>query len=151
MAPAAVEVSSGLKLPRFLRPVARLVSVPRSETVLGLLLLSYFLVLSGVVYDVIVEPPGIGSTQDPITGAVKPVAFLPYRINGQYIIEGLSAGFLFTLGGLGYVLLDWANDKTQPRRNRILLLISGAVSIWGAYSVCIVFLRIKIPGYLHKG
>ncbi|KAK8598023.1 hypothetical protein V6N13_095415 [Hibiscus sabdariffa] len=59
------------------------------------------MVVSGFIYDVIVEPPGIGSTQDPATGAVRPVVFLSGRVNGQYIIEGLSSGFMFVLGGIG--------------------------------------------------
>lgn len=32
-------------------------------------------------------------------GRIKPQAFLPYRINGQYIMEGLCGGFFYTLGG----------------------------------------------------
>ncbi|KAK8301263.1 hypothetical protein V6Z12_D04G010600 [Gossypium hirsutum] len=57
------------------------VSLPSAMTVFSLVLLTYFMVVSGFVYDVIVEPPGIGSTQDPATGAVRPVVFLPGRVN----------------------------------------------------------------------
>lgn len=32
-------------------------------------------------------------------GAVKPMTFMPYRMNGQFILEGLSGGFFYTLGG----------------------------------------------------
>jgi hypothetical protein len=52
---------------------------------------------AGIIYDIIVEPPSIGSTIE--NGHSKPVAFLPYRVNGQYIMEGLASSFLFTIGG----------------------------------------------------
>lgn len=32
-------------------------------------------------------------------GNPKPVAILQYRINGQFIMEGLAASFMFTIGG----------------------------------------------------
>lgn len=64
-------------------------TLPSPMTVYALILLTYFMVVSGIVYDVIVEPPGIGSTQDPVTGSVRPVVFMPGRVNGQYIIEGI--------------------------------------------------------------
>eukprot|EP00741_Cyanophora_paradoxa_P007513 tig00001154_g7267.t1 len=131
-----------LKLPRLQKPSGMLVFF--------VLFVSYFLVLSGIVYDIIMEPPSIGSTQDPVTGTVKPVAFLQYRVNGQYIIEGLSAGFLYSVGGLGFIFLDWSNNKLTSQRNRYLLLLSGILCIAVAYNLCLLFLRIKIPGYLHE-
>eukprot|EP00275_Glaucocystis_incrassata_P001369 EC122714.1.p1 GENE.EC122714.1~~EC122714.1.p1 ORF type:complete len:154 (+),score=27.44 EC122714.1:83-544(+) len=131
-----------LRIPRLSRPKAMLVFF--------VVFMSYFLVLSGVIYDIIMEPPSIGSSQDPNTGVIKPVAFLPYRINAQYIIEGLSAGFLFAVGGLGFILLDWSNDKVTSTRNKYLLLLSGLICIVVAYNVCLLFLREKIPGYLAE-
>ena len=47
-----------------------------------MVLLSYFLVTGGIIYDVIVEPPSMGSTTDE-RGHSRPVAFMQYRINGQ--------------------------------------------------------------------
>ena len=41
---------------------------PSAMTMFAFVFLSYFLVLSGLIYDVIVEPPSIGSEQDPATG-----------------------------------------------------------------------------------
>jgi len=124
------------------------ISPPGPMTVFSLVFLSYFLVSSGIIYDVIIEPPSIGSTQDEATGAVKPVAFLQHRINGQYIIEGLSAGLLFSIGGLGFVILDRSNEKHTSNTNRYLLILSGILCILVAYNLAILFLRIKIPGYL---
>lgn len=130
-----------LKIPSF--------TLPSPMTVYALILLTYFLVVSGFVYDVIVEPPGIGSTQDPITGTIRPVVFMSGRVNGQYIIEGLSSGFMFVLGGIGIVMLDLALDKNRAKSVKDSYAVAGVTSIVIAYVMSMLFIRIKIPGYLH--
>ncbi|KAJ0089847.1 hypothetical protein Patl1_14128 [Pistacia atlantica] len=130
-----------LKLPSF--------TLPSPMTVFALVLLTYFMVVSGIVYDVIVEPPGIGSTQDPATGSVRPVVFLPGRVNGQYIIEGLSSGFMFVLGGMGIVLLDLALDKNRAKSVKVSYASAGISSLVIAYVMSMLFIRIKIPGYMR--
>ncbi|VVB11100.1 unnamed protein product [Arabis nemorensis] len=130
-----------LKLPSF--------TLPSPMTVFALILLTYFLVVSGFVYDVIVEPPGIGSTQDPITGSIRPVVFMSGRVNGQYIIEGLSSGFMFVLGGIGIIMMDLALDKNRAKSVKASYATAGISSIVIAYVMSMLFIRIKIPGYLH--
>ncbi|KAG6427359.1 hypothetical protein SASPL_111601 [Salvia splendens] len=130
-----------LKLPSF--------SLPSAMTVYALILLTYFMVVSGIVYDVIVEPPGIGSTQDRFTGAVRPVVFMPGRVNGQYIIEGLSSGFMFVLGGTGIVLLDLALDKNRAKSVKVSYSTAGIAFIVISYVMSMLFIRIKIPAYLR--
>ncbi len=78
---------------------------PTANEMLFFVLVSYFLVTGGLIYDVIVEPPSMGSTTDE-HGHSRPVAFMQYRINGQYIMEGLASSFMFTLGGAGFIILD---------------------------------------------
>ena len=121
------------------------IRAPGKMTVFAFVFLSYFLVSSGIIYDVIVEPPSLGSENE--GGSVKPVIFLKYRINGQFIVEGLSAGFLFAVGGLGFILLDKASRKGTTERNRNILLIAGALCAVISYNLLIVFLRKKLPGY----
>lgn len=123
-------------------------TLPSPMTVYALVLLTYFMVVSGIVYDVIVEPPGIGSTQDRATGAVRPVVFLPGRVNGQYIIEGLSSGFMFVLGGVGIVLMDLALDRNRAKSVKVSYATAGISSVVIAYVMSMLFIRIKIPGYL---
>ncbi|XP_074655051.1 oligosaccharyltransferase complex subunit ostc-B-like [Tubulanus polymorphus] len=123
------------------------VKVPSAMFVFALILGSYFLVTGGIIYDVIVEPPSIGSTTDE-RGNSKPVAFMPYRINGQYIMEGLASSFLFTIGGLGFIILDQTNKAGTPKLNRILLLSVGFICILVSFFMCRVFMRMKLPGYL---
>mmetsp|Transcript_9490 Transcript_9490/g.19654 ORF Transcript_9490/g.19654 Transcript_9490/m.19654 type:complete len:155 (+) Transcript_9490:137-601(+) len=129
-----------LKVPRFARP--------EPMTLCAILTISYYLVSSGIVYDLVTKPPGIGQAQDPLTGAIRSVPFLPNRINSQYIIEGLSAGFLFTVGGCSVILLHWANDITLRSRNRWLLHLSGFVGCVISYNMCMLFFKIKVPGYM---
>ncbi|GMH03128.1 hypothetical protein Nepgr_004967 [Nepenthes gracilis] len=137
-----------LRLPR-LRLKLPTLTLPSAMTVYGIILLTYFMVVSGIVYDVIVEPPGIGSTQDRATGAVRPVVFLPGRVNGQYIIEGLSSGFMFVLGGIGIVLMDLALDRNRAKSLRISYASAGVSSVVIAYVMSMLFICIKIPAYLR--
>eukprot|EP01027_Heterolobosea_sp_BB2_P003553 GEZU01005370.1.p1 GENE.GEZU01005370.1~~GEZU01005370.1.p1 ORF type:complete len:155 (-),score=41.24 GEZU01005370.1:744-1208(-) len=121
---------------------------PSKFLVFVLAIVSYFLVMSGVVYDMINEPPSIGQTRE--GNRIKPVLIMQYRVNGQYIMEGFSAGFLFTLGGLGILALDWAsNNETLSNKNRYILMGIAAGVFFIAYNVCISFLKLKIPGYLQ--
>merc|ERR1711988_1646431 len=121
---------------------------PSAMFVFATVLLSYFLVTGGIIYDVIVEPPSIGSTTDE-RGNTKPVAFMPYRVNGQYIMEGLASSFLFSMGGLGFIILDKSNAPNMPKLNRFLLLFLGFICILVSFFTCRVFMRMKLPGYLH--
>ncbi|KAB2626377.1 oligosaccharyltransferase complex subunit ostc-like [Pyrus ussuriensis x Pyrus communis] len=139
---------SFLRPPR-LRLKLPTLTLPSPMTVYALVLLTYFMVVSGIVYDVIVEPPGIGSTQDHLTGSIRPVVFLPGRVNGQYIIEGLSSGFMFVLGGIGIVLMDLALDRNRAKSVKVSYATAGISSVVLAYVMSMLFIRIKIPGYLY--
>lgn len=81
-----------------------------------------------------------GSTTDEY-GHHKPVAFMAWRINGQYIMEGLAASFMFTLGGLGFILLDQTNKPNMPRLNRVLMIICSFIFIIVAYFTTKIFIR----------
>ncbi|XP_012621693.2 oligosaccharyltransferase complex subunit OSTC isoform X2 [Microcebus murinus] len=54
------------------------VHMPSAMTVYALVVVSYFLITGGIIYDVIVEPPSVGSMTDE-HGHQRPVAFLAYR------------------------------------------------------------------------
>uniref|UniRef100_A0A8C3EFV6 Oligosaccharyltransferase complex subunit n=1 Tax=Corvus moneduloides TaxID=1196302 RepID=A0A8C3EFV6_CORMO len=123
------------------------VHMPSAMTVYALVVVSYFLITGGIIYDVIVEPPSVGSMTDE-HGHQRPVAFLAYRVNGQYIMEGLASSFLFTMGGLGFIILDRSNAPNIPKLNRFLLLFIGFVSVLLSFFMARVFMRMKLPGYL---
>ncbi|CAD7669721.1 unnamed protein product [Nyctereutes procyonoides] len=105
------------------------------------------LAMIGIIYDVIVEPPSVGSMPDE-HGHQRPVAFLAYGVNVQYIMEGLASSFLFTMGGLGFIILDRLNAPNIPKLNRFLLLFIGFVCVLLSFFMARVFMKMKLPGYL---
>ncbi|KAE9555327.1 hypothetical protein FO519_001486 [Halicephalobus sp. NKZ332] len=122
-------------------------TLPGAMTVFAMVLGTYFIVCGGVVYDIINEPPGIGSTVDE-KGNSRPQAILPYRINGQYIMEGLAASFMFVLGGVGFIVLDNCNNPMTTKNNRIMMLSLGFGCVLIGYLTTRMFMRIKLPDYL---
>ena len=112
--------------------------------VFALVLFSYFLVTGGIIYDVIVEPPSIGSTTDE-HGHPRPVAFMQYRVNGQYIMEGLASSFLFTAGGLGFVILERSNAAGFSKFNRSMLFGFGFFCVLVSFFTSRMFMGIKLP------
>ena len=73
------------------------------------------------------------------------VAFMAYRVNGQYIMEGLASSFMFALGGLGFIVLDHTHSPSTPKLNRILLIIIGFACVIIASIACYAFMKIKLP------
>lgn len=121
---------------------------PSPMTMFSIILLSYFLVTGGIIYDVIVEPPSVGATVDE-HGHSRPVAFMPYRVNGQYIMEGLASSFLFTIGGIGFIIMDQTHAPGKTNLNRILITSMGFVFILVSFFTTWLFMRMKLPGYLQ--
>ena len=70
---------------------------------------------------------------------------MPYRVNGQYILEGLASSFMFTIGGLGYVILDQTQSATLPKFNRLLLIFLGFLCIVISFLATWIFMRMKLP------
>ena len=66
---------------------------------------------------------------------------MAWRINGQYIMEGLAASFMFTLGGLGFILLDQTNKPNMPRLNRMVMILCSILFIVVAYFTSKIFIR----------
>eukprot|EP00095_Tigriopus_kingsejongensis_P004635 maker-scaffold291_size219542-snap-gene-1.26 protein:Tk04635 transcript:maker-scaffold291_size219542-snap-gene-1.26-mRNA-1 annotation:"oligosaccharyltransferase complex subunit ostc-b" len=120
---------------------------PSANQVLFMVLVSYFLVTGGIIYDVINEPPSVGSTVDE-HGHSRPMAFMQYRINGQYIMEGLASSFMFTIGGLGFIVLDQTHVPNMPRLNRIMLQSIGFLCILLSFCCCWIFMKMKLPNYM---
>lgn len=123
--------------------------LPSPKTVCFFVLLSYFFVTAGIAYDIINEPPAIGARQDPVTGKVKPEAFMAHRMNGQYILEGISGAMMYTLGGLSLIALDQNRNKRIEPAYRNMILVMGCVGLVMAYCAVMVFLRIKMPNYMQ--
>ncbi|GBF90257.1 oligosaccharyltransferase complex subunit-like protein [Raphidocelis subcapitata] len=128
--------------------------LPRASTVCALALVSYFFITCGVAYDIIQEPPAVGAEKDPVTGRLKAVMFMPYRINGQYTMEGMAGGLMYSMGGLGLIVLDMAHRRDMEAKYRKVLMAMGGAMVLVGYFAVMAFLRIKMPSYLarvHEG
>ncbi|XP_054443412.1 oligosaccharyltransferase complex subunit OSTC-like [Pteronotus mesoamericanus] len=106
---------------------------PAAMMVYAQAVVSHFLITRGIIYEVAVEHPSVGYMTDE-HGRQRPVAFSAYRVNGQYAMEGLASSFLFTIGGLGFILLDQSNAANIPKLNRFLLLFIGFVRVLLSFS-----------------
>ncbi len=42
-------------------------------------------------------------------------------------MEGLASSFMFTLGGLGFIVLDQTHKQGMPNLNRIMLQVKSAL------------------------
>jgi len=79
---------------------------------------------------------------------IKLVIFLSGRVKGQYIIEGLSSGFMFLRRRMGIILLDFSLDKHKARSVKVSFGVARVSSLAIAYIMSKLFVRIKIPSYL---
>jgi hypothetical protein len=70
---------------------------------------------------------------------------MQWRINGQYIMEGLASSFLFTMGGLGFIILDQTNQPLMPKLNRVIMIFIGSLCVLISFFTLRVFMRIKMP------
>lgn len=75
---------------------------------------------------------------------------MPYRVNGQYIMEGLASSFLFSMGGLGFIILDNVHSSTMPKLNRVLMTSIGYICVLVSFCTTWVFMKMKLPGYLQN-
>lgn len=73
---------------------------------------------------------------------------MTYRVNGQYIMEGLASSFLFTIGGLGFIIMDQTHTSGKQKLNRLLLTAMGFLFIIVSFFTTWIFMRMKLPGYL---
>ncbi|XP_006840045.1 PREDICTED: oligosaccharyltransferase complex subunit OSTC-like [Chrysochloris asiatica] len=124
-----------------------LVRMPWAMTMGTLVVVSYFLISREINYDVIVKSPSVASMADE-HGHQRSIAFLTYRVNEQYIMEGLASSFLFTMGGLDFISLNWSSALNIPNLSRFLILFIGFIYIQLKVFMARVFMRMKLLGYL---
>ncbi|KAG5450340.1 Oligosaccharyltransferase complex subunit ostc-B [Clonorchis sinensis] len=120
---------------------------PSPMMVFIFILVSYFLITGGVIYDMIVGPPSMGSETD-ARGNQRPVAIMVWRMNSQYILEGLAASFMFTLGSIGFIVMDKMNEARVTKLNRVLLMAFGISCIVISFITLRIFIKFKLPSYM---
>eukprot|EP00201_Polytomella_parva_P006055 CAMPEP_0175077904 /NCGR_PEP_ID=MMETSP0052_2-20121109/23729_1 /TAXON_ID=51329 ORGANISM="Polytomella parva, Strain SAG 63-3" /NCGR_SAMPLE_ID=MMETSP0052_2 /ASSEMBLY_ACC=CAM_ASM_000194 /LENGTH=119 /DNA_ID=CAMNT_0016347581 /DNA_START=129 /DNA_END=488 /DNA_ORIENTATION=+ len=116
--------------------------------VFALTLCTYFFVTSGTAYNLIKDPPAVGATRLP-DGRQEVSMFVQYRLNAQYIMEGLCGGFFYTLGGLGLVLLDVCRSPKLKGFVKGFTFKCGAFAFLLSIALVSIFVRFKMPNYLQ--
>ena len=92
--------------------------------IFALIMISYFIITSGLIYDLINEPPATGQRM----GADGIVRSEPIQKgqNGQYSLEGFAAGSFFLMIRGGMILIDIGLNKKKYEAIRNLCLLTGA-------------------------
>ncbi|VDM17796.1 unnamed protein product [Hydatigera taeniaeformis] len=118
-----------LECPKLRVKKATWMHLPSRMTVFALVLSTYFLVTGGkasailsfvgIIFDIINGPPSVGTETD-ARGNQKPV--------NQYIMEGLLCSFMFTIGAVGFILLDVVNEAKVSKLARTIMLSLGLAS-----------------------
>uniref|UniRef100_S4RFU3 Oligosaccharyltransferase complex subunit n=1 Tax=Petromyzon marinus TaxID=7757 RepID=S4RFU3_PETMA len=121
--------------------------IPSATTAFIATMIGYFVLVSGVIYDIIHEPPSIGSRID-AHGHQRPIVFKANSLHSQYILEGLAAGMLFCVGGLGLLLMLAAEKPSLSRLHRYLCLSLGGACMLGGFLASRAFIHIKFPSFL---
>lgn len=119
---------------------------PSSQLVFAGLFLVYFMVFSGIVFDLINEPPSIGQRRDQ-NGNIRPEVILPHRLNAQYIMEGLTAGLVYAMGAVGCLFLYFTSSHSTSGRSFYFFGIVGIICVFLSYNFLALLIRIKLPQY----
>ena len=117
-----------------------------SNHILALLLISYFVITAGVIYDMINEPPAIGQTYDR-HGNPRMESIMKGRQNGQYIIEGFCAAGFFLLIGGGMILVDKGLKMENYEDKKTLYLIGGCGMSFFGFVMIILFSGMKFGSF----
>ena len=70
---------------------------------------------------------------------------MQWRLNSQYILEGLLCSFMFTLGAVGFIILDIVNESKMTKLTRTIMLSSGVMCVITSFVSVRAFMKIKMP------
>ena len=93
--------------------------------IFGIILISYFIIISGAIYNLINEPPATGAVMGP-DGKLRAQSIMKGRQNGQYSLEGFTAGLFIIMIGGGMVMIDMGFHKNKAELTRNIFLYTGA-------------------------
>jgi hypothetical protein len=98
------------------------------QVVIAVVFIGLFFIYVGGFYDLAQDPvPAFGT--DPNTDEAV-VIFA--RLNHQYLVEGIAAGFLMFIGAGGFFLIHYSTHYAYSPRNSTFLLLAGI----GLVTVC---------------
>ena len=108
----------------------------------ALIVTSYFVIMAGVVYDLINEPPGFGQTVDQ-RGHVRPETIMKGRSNGQYVVEGVCASMFFVIAALGMVLVERSIRMSDTETKKPIMAVGGVCISAVGMLMTVMFSRTK--------
>ena len=121
---------------------------PPAWALFGTLLVSYFAVTAGVIYDAIRSPPPYG-VRPGADGRYEPEFVMAGQLSAQYVFEGATAGACMSGGGLALVALlvlpGPLPSALAPHRRA--LLAAAAAALLAAYLQLRSYMQQKIGGY----
>ena len=116
----------------------------RSLAVIGIYIF-LFLLQTGFVYLIYVEPPALGTNQN--TGEA---VFLFESIHEAFIIESIVASIFIFLCSLGFVFLYQASKHVYDKKMATRILAIGIVLILLAFTALQAMIRIKLGDKLFN-
>lgn len=60
-------------------------------------------------------------------------------------MEGLASSFLFSLGAIGFIVLEQSDSTGLSRFNRIMLIAFGFFCVILSFFACRIFMTMKLP------
>jgi hypothetical protein len=90
------------------------------QLVIAVIFIGLFFIYIGGFYDLAQDPvPAFGSDSNG-----DPVVIIS-RLNHQYLVEGIAAGFLMFIGAGGFFLIHYSTQYAYSPRNSTILLLMG--------------------------
>ena len=109
------------------------------QLVIALVFIGLFFIYIGGFYDLAQDPvPAFGqdANGDPIV--------IMTRLNHQYLVEGIAAGFLMFIGAGGFFMIHYSTQYAYSPRNATILLIMGIMVVVLCWMAVTFMLQQKI-------
>eukprot|EP00792_Barthelona_sp_PAP020_P004463 TRINITY_DN2144_c0_g3_i1.p1 TRINITY_DN2144_c0_g3~~TRINITY_DN2144_c0_g3_i1.p1 ORF type:complete len:142 (+),score=28.70 TRINITY_DN2144_c0_g3_i1:35-460(+) len=124
---------------------------PSKQLIIGFVFLTYFIVVAGVIYDIVVAPPAVGTEYNEKTRSYQPVTVVKWRLNGQYIIEGMTASFFISIVGLSILGFHiGATDSNKGLFARKVLMSISSIGFFIGFFIVMSFFKLKVGNYLKR-
>merc|ERR1712000_90978 len=109
----------------------------------GFILATFYLVVSGFIFDMIRSPPPFGMKKN-ADGSIEYNTIMPYQLNQQYTVEGFLAGTWIVGGGLFMVFLMKLQTLSIPKQYRGMSVAGSLIGVVVFYNLLMTFLRFKV-------
>lgn len=94
------------------------------QLVIALVFIGLFFIYIGGFYDLAQDPvPAFGQDVDG-----NPVVIMD-RLNHQYLVEGIAAGFLMFIGAAGFFMIHYSTQFAYSPKNATLWLLMGILVV----------------------